>query len=389
LLTDEIAPGSAPKLLGWPVRKLRALGIETEVIAVIDKGYQEKYKELYEYHLSGVPIRYLFPRFPRLIQKLNFRFPGMSFFSLHHIASWLWSWRGIKKDEFDFIIAYCQYTGLAARNIKSHHGIPYALLIWDPSTFTARKIYKNRFGWRYPVLYAFAWLLDRLAMQGPSAIITSGSFHHGHLRTITDKPIEVLVPGCFVREKIPDFSLRKRVILTYDRWDIGNIPNIFLDILERLSHKDVQLTIGGFWHPESLRDIFERDVQRRGLQKRVKLLGPLDEALIMKLCSESFVHIHPVHEAFGMQTLEAAACACPVIIPRGSGVADLFEHGVHGYFPESGNLDEMVRYTERIFTDTEKTKEMGIKAWERAKAYDWEHHAQTLYAICKKYMAVK
>lgn len=40
------------------------------------------------------------------------------------------------------------------------------------------------------------------------------------------------------------------MILTYDRWDIGNIPNIFLDILQQIKSKDITLTIGGFWYPE-------------------------------------------------------------------------------------------------------------------------------------------
>jgi glycosyltransferase involved in cell wall biosynthesis len=311
----------------------------------------------------------------------------MSFFSLHHIASWFWSYRGIKKGEFDLIIAHCQYTGLAARNIKTKRGIPYCLLVWDPSTFTAKKIYKKRFGWKYPILYSFARLLDRLAMAGPSALITSGRFHHRYFSAITDKPLEVLAPGCFVSERLPDFSQRRRTILTYDRWDIGNIPNVFLDVLERLKHKDVHLTIGGFWHPESLRDDFERELAQRHLRERVEILGPLNEDMIMKLCSQAMVHIHPVHEAFGMQTLEAAACGCPIIIPRGSGASELFEHGVHGYFPEIDDLDGLIRYTEKIFSDPEKTREMSRKAWERAKDYSWERHAQALYAICKKYAA--
>ena len=147
------------------------------------------------------------------------------------------------------------------------------------------------------------------------------------------------------------------------------------------------MTIGGFWHPMSLRQEFQDEVVRRNLQERVTLLGPLNEDKIMELCSRSMVHIHPVHEAFGMQTLEAAACGCPIIIPAGSGVADnLFQHGVHGYFPEPGNIAELVEYTEAIFNDRGKTADMGKKAWEVAKQYSWEGYASGLARIASKYV---
>ena len=386
LLSDEIAPGSMPKLMGQPVRALKKIGLDCEVIMIIDKGYWQKHKEHFDFHLQGIKIRYLFPFFPAWVRKCNFKLPGMSFFSLHHIASWFWAHRAIKKNEFDMIIAYCQYTSLSAENIKRYCGIPYLFLVWDPSTFTARKIYKNRFGWKFPILYFFARMLDLLAVIGPRAIITSGKFHHDYFRQITNKPLEILAPGCFPEEKLPDFSQRERTILTYDRWDIGNIPNIFLDILEKLGQKDVTLTIGGFWHPDYLLKGFQAEVEKRGLSSRVKLLGPLDEKMIIDLCSKAMVHVHPVHEAFGMQSLEAAACGCPIIIPEGSGVTDLFEQGIQGYFPQAGNLDEMIGYINKIFADRQKTEQMSRAAWEKAKDYTWEGYSKKLAKICRRYI---
>ncbi len=389
ILIDELAPGSAPKLIGWPIKKLKCLGVEAEALVIIEKEHWKEHKEHYDFHLSDVKVRYLFPIFPKFIQKLNFRFPGLSFFSLHHLVSWFYAHRAVKTHEFDIIVAHCQYSTFAARDIKRHCGIPFLFLIWDPSTFIAEKIYKNRFGLIYPLLYLASSFLDKFALKKCEAVITSGKFHHNHIMNLTNKPLEILAPGCFVKETLPPFSSRKPMILTYDRWDIGNIPNIFLDILERIDRKDVTLTIGGFWHPENLKEDFEKEVRKKGLEKRVELLGPLDETKIMDLCSEAMVHIHPVHEAFGMQTLEAAACGCPIIIPKGSGVADLFEHGVHGYFPEIGNLHEIINYINIIFIDSKKTEEMSKKAWERAKNYTWDGYAKRLIEIVGRYVNEK
>ena len=144
ILVDEIAPGSAPKLIGWPIRKLVELGVDAEALVIIEKDHRERFSEHYDFHLRGVKIRYLFPQFPSWIQKSNFKFPGMSFFSLHHVMSGLFAHREIGHKEFDMIISCCQYSTFAARNIERKNGIPFLFLIWDPSTYTAKKIYKSR-----------------------------------------------------------------------------------------------------------------------------------------------------------------------------------------------------------------------------------------------------
>lgn len=385
ILIDQLAPGSAPKLIGWPVRKLAELGVDAEALVVIDKGHWLENREHYDRHLAGVKVRYMFPSFPRWARAIDFKFPGMSFFSMHHVLSGMFAHRAVGRGEFDAIVAHCQYSAFAARNLKRRRGIPFLLLLWDPSTFTARKIYEKRFGWKYPVLRACAGWLDRYALAECAGVITSGRFHHAHLRRLTGKPLEILYPGCFVRESLPAFGSRERMVVTYDRWDIGNIPNVCLDVLESLYARDVTLTIGGFWHPASLKEEFERDVARRGLQARIRLLGPLGEEQIMDLCSRAMVHLHPVHEAFGMQTLEAAACGCPGVIPAGSGAAELFEDGVSGFHPPAGDTGAMVRAIDRVFADPAFAERAGRSAWEAARSHTWLDYARNMKAIAERY----
>lgn len=386
ILIDELAPGSTPKLLGWPIRKLVEQGVEAEALVIIEKDHWEKHREHYDYHMGGIKIRYLFENFPAWARRINFKLPGMSFFSLHHLLSYFFAHRSIGEKEFDVIIACCQYSTFATRNIERHRGIPFLFLMWDPSTYTAKKIYENRFGWKFPLLYLGAQWLDRFALAKCRAVITSGTFHHPHLRKLTAKPLEVLAPGCFVKETLPPFSDREPMFLTFDRWDIGNIPNVFLDILERLDRKDAILTIGGFWHPESLKDDFLMDLKKRGLEGRVRVLGPLNETMIMDLCSKATVHVHPVHEAFGMQTLEAAGCGCPGIIPAGSGVAELFEHGVSGFHPPIGDREAMIGHINKLLNNPDLAKKMGEAAYRVAKNYTWENYAKTLKGILAKYV---
>ena len=388
ILVDEIAPGSAPKLIGWPIRKLKELGVEAEALVIIEKDHWEKNRAHYDFHLQGAPLRYLVPRCPGWARKINFKFPGMSFFSLHHVLSLFFAHRAVKDREFDVILALCQYSAFAARNIFKKRRIPFLLHVWDPSTYTAEKIYKNRMGaLKYKLLCFMAGWLDRFAFKKCLGATITCSFHEKSFRRLTEKPLEKLPPGCFIKEHPAHFQRRLPMILTYDRWDIGNIPVIFLDILRKLARKDIRLTIGGFWHPRALKDDFEKEVEKRELRDRVRLLGGLNEDKIMELCSEAYVHVHPVHEAFGMQSLEAAACGCPIIIPAGSGVTELFEHGKSGLFPENPTIDEFVKHLDFLFANMDKAAQMGREAWLAARNYTWEKHAERLLEIAEKYAA--
>gem|GEM_PF-3595538 len=385
LLIDELAPGSTPKLIGWPIRKLAALGVEAEALAIVEKDHWQRHRTHYDFHLDGVKVRYLFREFPVLAQRFDFRFPGMSFFSLHHPSARLWAHRAVGRKEFDILIACCQYSTFAALNLKRRRGIPFITLVWDPSVFTARKIYRHRLGWRYWLILFGAALLDRYAIRECEAIITSGHFHHAYWRRLTRKPLEVLYPGCFPLDRLPDFSARERLIITWDRWDIGNLPHVFLDLLERVEDRQVRLALGGFWHPESLKEDFQRELGRRQLSERVDLLGPLNENDIQTLCSRAMVHVHAVHEAFGMQTLEAAGCGCPGIIPAGSGVAELFEDGRSGLHPPPGDFGALVEATNRIFADATFARRMGEAAWAVARRHTWDNYAETLRNIVERY----
>lgn len=387
-LADELAPGSAPVIIGHTIRGLRKLGYDAECLLIIRKPYPELYPEVFDHYLRGdVPIRYVMDHLPKFFTKYNFKFPGFSFFSFHHLSSGLFSPLVFKKKEYDLIIANCQYTAFIARPLAIFKKIPYLQLIWDPAPHTFKKIYlKRKMKFLTPLLYPLTLLLDKFAYGGSKAIITSGKLHHRYLGKVTDKPLEILYPGCNPLEKLPEFSRREKMILTYDRWDIGNIPNVYLDILQALHDTSIKLVIGGFWHPASLQESFVKEVKKRNLSFQVELLGPLNEKMIRDLCSRAMVHVHHNEEAFGMQSLEAAACGCPIIIPAGSGVTDLFQHEIHGYFSKKGNIEEIIKYTRLIFCDLKKAQDMGKKAWGVAKNYTWDNYVMTLDSIIKKYI---
>lgn len=379
VMADKLVPGSMPKMVGQEVRGLLSLGYDAEAV-VIKSGYPSTY----DFHLSGVPIRSISKIFPPL-DILDTRFPGFSFFSLHHFTSAAVSPFIFKRKEWDVIFCLAAYTCLTAQALKKTRDIPYLAFIGtEPFTYILPKVYSGKpLGRLLPLLMPFASFLQEYILRDCSAIVTYSRTYDHLIKAYSSKPIENLPAGCFPIAQLPE--KRENFILTYDRWDIGNTPHIFLDILPRLSRK-VDLVVAGHWYPESIRHSFISEVRRRGLSDRVRILGPLNEKDIIDLSSRALVHVHPNVEAFGMQSLEAAACGCPIVIPRGSGVTELFRDGVHGSFPIDGNLDSFVKSIDLIISDPEKAKEMGFEAWCIAKQNTWIEHARKLSEIIERHV---
>ena len=379
-MIDELAPGSAPKVVGQEVKGLVTLGYDSEAI-VLKKGYAQTYNS----HLSGVSIRCLSDSFPSVVRRLDMRFLGFSFFSTHHVTSSFFAPFVVRKREWDVLVAHASYTCLTARSLFNLRKIPYfAFIGTEPAYYLLPRIYSHTFlGPLMPVIVPLASLFDKYAVQDCLAVITYSKYYHNLIRAYTDKPLEVLHPGCFPVNK-PNEE-RENFILTFDRWDVGNTPNFLLNVLPRLN-REVSLIVAGYWYPESLRASFLDEVRKRNLLDRVKVLGPLDEKAIVEWCSRALVHVHPNKEAFGMQALEAAACGCPIVIPEGSGVTELFTNSVRDYFPKDKDVDNFVECVDKMVTNPERARRMGREAWEVAKKNTWIEHAKRLAEIIEKYV---
>lgn len=109
----------------------------------------------------------------------------------------------------------------------------------------------------------------------------------------------------------------------------------------------------------------------------------MNDREIEQWASKAKVHLHAIHEAFGMQSLEVSACGCPSIIPRGSGVCELFLDGVSGYHPEAGDVDRMAKYCDRLLDDFNFFCNMSLEAYNSARHYSWAAHAKRIKEIAE------
>lgn len=375
ILLDQITLGGPPKATFEEVRYLRKMGYDAELIVVFERETKEY---CYEDLTEDIPIKYLSRKFPSLF-RFSFKFPFFSFFSSFHLTSPIVVSRTIKNSEYDVLVSHGSYTCFTALKLLKNRDIPYVAYIWDPITYILPRVYSSsilKYG--FPILKPLAYYLDNLFTTNSVATLTCSNAHVKSLNEISDTQPYTLYPGCFPMPSIPE--KRGDYILSLTKWDIGKNPEFLIKVLKKINKK-VRLVVAGNWVQESVYENFMRKVDEENLKDQVEVTGFADTKTQQKLYSEARVLIHPIFEAFGMFGLEAASCGCPIIIPQGSGVTDLFTHGVHGFFPAEGDVEKYAEYIDKLLDDERLAWKMGYEAWKVAKNNTWENHTKRLIKI--------
>jgi len=380
ILTDKLHVGSTPKVIGEELRYLRELGHEAEAISIMEGLPGDQYRDF----LEDLPLRFLSKEFHPIFKRLSFKFPFFAFFSSFHLLSPFFSTRVIRHREYDAIVSHATYTCLTAKRLWKKKNIPYFAFIWDPISYILPKCY--RYGllrYAFPALLPLGSKLDSYLINDAVAVITCSHFHVSLLRTLTNRPIEVVYPGCEPIEKLP--PKRGDYILAVDRWDTGNTPNKLLGMMKLLPY-DAKLLVVGFWYPPQLRESFEKNVENQSLKERVRIMGPANKEMLKRLYSGARVLVHPNEEVFGFVPHEAAACGCPIIMPGTSGNTEIYKHGVHGFCPPKFDVNEYAKYVGKLIADERLAWRIGYEAWKVAKNYTWKEHALALEKLITKYV---
>jgi UDP-glucose:(heptosyl)LPS alpha-1,3-glucosyltransferase len=154
----------------------------------------------------------------------------------------------------------------------------------------------------------------------------------------------------------------------------------------------VAVFVGGEWQRKGLRFAIEAlanapdwhllvvgegDVEHfRGLatrhatQDRVHFAGRQTNTVPFYSAASAFV-FPTVYEAAPLVAYEAAAMGLPLLATRVSGIEDLLEEGVNGWFVER-DAESIARRLGDLQRDPEQRRRMAAAARESALAYDWE-----------------
>lgn len=352
------------------VRELRKMGVDAELVILFRK---EQFNSVKNYHAEDIPVIFLSDSLPRIF-RFNFKFPIFSFFSLFHLSSIFWAPKLLKSRNYDVLLAHETYNCFSAIASAKYSGAKLITFIWDPVSYIVPRVYGKGFlRFFLPLIIFISKSIDKFILNHCDSVLICSSLHEQVLRKLNNKvPMIKVFPGAEVLEKLP--KKKEKIIVSLTKWDIGKNPEFLLQVASCLK-QDFRWFIAGNWVSKELEDDFKQKIKQYGLEEKFVLTGKIFGRKKMDFLAQARVLVHPIVEAFGMFALEAAACGCPIILPKTSGVCELFVDGKHGFFPEEGNVKKFAECLNLFLDDEKKSLEMGKSAWLVAKKYSWKSHA--------------
>lgn len=115
----------------------------------------------------------------------------------------------------------------------------------------------------------------------------------------------------------------------------------------------------------------EREARRLGVTEHLELLGRRSRGEIRGVLGRTSVFVIPsLKEALSIVAIEARAAGVPVVARTPSGVAEVIEHGVHGFLAK--NLDEFAGHIARLVHDDVLRQRLGENARRGLERFTWD-----------------
>ena len=158
-------------------------------------------------------------------------------------------------------------------------------------------------------------------------------------------------------------------------------------VLERLASEfpDLGYAIAG---TGPTREALSAEVERRGLNERVRFLGDVsDEDLPPLYCTASLYlglsrELPLQVEGFGLSLVEASACGVPVVACRSGGILDAVQNGVTGLLVEPGNVEAATQAVRQVLSDEDLARKLGAEGrLQVERRLNWDRVVEDLRAI--------
>lgn len=105
------------------------------------------------------------------------------------------------------------------------------------------------------------------------------------------------------------------------------------------------------------------------LISKIRLMGKVNDLYQILAYADVFM-LPSQQESFGLAALEAMAAGTPVISSNAGGIPEVNKHGVTGFIADVGDVDAMVEYTKKLFSNETLLAKMKINAKENALKFD-------------------
>ncbi len=328
-----------------------------------------------------------YPTLTRTFFRKTIKFPVFSFLSTLHLISPFFAPKVLRKDKYDILISLGTTSSLTTQAIYRTLKIPYIAVIHDPIVYILKKVYaKTILRFLFPLLYPLARYFERSIVSDAKKTIIISKVHYNYIKNNYGVTPVIHTFGTEAIKSIP--KKRGSQLLSFGRWQNEKNPYFLLKLLKKIP--DTHLTIAGTWIDQKELNAFSTFIKEEKLQKRVSLVPAYDKKKLRALCNEARLFLHPHFEAFGLAALEAAGHGLPIIIPKFSGVTDIFKHGVDGFFPSHVDVTEYTAYIQKLLNDEREAYKMGAHAWKTVKEkLSWEANTRQLLSLILEVVHIK
>lgn len=274
--------------------------------------------------------------------------------------------------------------------VDCHNGIPFFTPLFTrlPVICVVHHIHQEVFKQHLPgPLARFACFLEAKVMPRAYkysqyiAVSQSTKQEMEELGMISSKGIDIVYNGVDLDNLKPAKKSKQPLIVFLGRLQAYKSVDILIHAFEDVvkQQPDAKLVIaGGGDAAESLRQL----VTDLGLETSVTFAGKVSEAEKRTLFQRAWLMVNPsMKEGWGITTIEANACATPVIGSDVPGLRDSIVHGETGELVPYGNAATLSDRIKTYLADEPRRVTTENKALKWAQRFRWDNSAKKLYRL--------
>jgi glycosyltransferase involved in cell wall biosynthesis len=119
------------------------------------------------------------------------------------------------------------------------------------------------------------------------------------------------------------------------------------------------------------------------LEQRIKFLHNVNNADLARLYSAATALVFPSkYEGFGIPSLEAMACGCPVVSSNATSLPEVT--GECAVYFDPNSMSEMTRAIQMVLDDTNLRERLSNSGLEQAKRFTYASSASQVIEVCQQ-----
>ena len=181
-----------------------------------------------------------------------------------------------------------------------------------------------------------------------------------------------------ISESNENFNLpiKEKYILTVSMFNPLKNLHRLLQAFEMLEKKPIKLIIVG-GHYKSFKKI--KEIEKYRTNPDIIFLGQLNDVQkLVTLYKHAELFVFPsIYESFGIPTLEAMACGCPVVVSRAGALPEVCEDAAI-YIEDPFNVITIKNAMQSVLNNSYLKNKLRILGFEQVKKFRWERSVQIL-----------